>query len=49
MSGASKANGAMDIARNKMTCVRAASGLIDKNNESANDTAIIASPAIINA
>jgi hypothetical protein len=32
-----------------MTCVRAASGLIDKNKESASETAMIASPAIISA
>jgi hypothetical protein len=48
MSGASTANGARLIARNNNTRDRAASGLIDKNNESASEIASAASPAIMN-
>ena len=46
--GASTANGARLIAKNNMTFERAASGLIDKKSESANDTASAASPTTIN-
>jgi hypothetical protein len=46
--GASTAKGAKLIAKNKMTFERAASGLIDKNNESASETASAASPTTIN-
>ena len=38
----------MLTARNSKTFVRAASGLIDKNSESARATAIAVSPAVIN-
>jgi hypothetical protein len=40
-------NGAKLNARNSSTLLRAASGLIDKNNESAKETASAASPATI--
>jgi hypothetical protein len=49
MSGATTANGAKLRAKNKMTFPRAASGLIERNNESASATVIAASPAVINA
>jgi hypothetical protein len=41
------ANGAMLTARNKITLVRAASGLIDKKSESASANVIDVSPATI--
>ena len=46
-NGATTANGAMLTARNKITFVRAASGLIDKNKESASATVMAVSPATI--
>ena len=46
-NGATIANGAMLTARNKITLVRAASGLIDKKSESANATVMAVSPATI--
>ncbi len=49
MNGAITANGAKLTAKNKSTRLRAASGLIDKNNESASATANAASPHAINA
>ena len=47
-NGATMAKGAILTARNKMTLVRAASGLIDKKSESANANVIDVSPATIN-
>ena len=44
MNGATIANGARLIAKNNSTRLRAASGLIDKNSESANAIANAASP-----
>jgi hypothetical protein len=49
MNGAITANGAKLTAKNKSTRLRAASGLIDKNKESASATANAASPHAINA
>jgi hypothetical protein len=40
-------NGAKLKARNKSTLLRAASGLMERNSESANETASAASPATI--
>jgi hypothetical protein len=48
ITGASTAKGARLIAKNKSTFERAASGLIDKKSESANETASAASPITIN-
>ena len=49
ISGAITANGAMLIARNNSTLLRAASGLILKNKESAKAIANDASPQAISA
>jgi hypothetical protein len=48
MSGDTTANGAKLSARKRTTFPRAASGLIDKNNELASATVIAASPADMN-
>jgi hypothetical protein len=49
MNGAITANGARLIARNIKTLLRAASGLIDRNSESARAIANAASPHAVNA
>jgi hypothetical protein len=49
MNGAITANGARLIAKNKRTLLRAASGLIDKNSESARAIANDASPHAMSA
>jgi hypothetical protein len=49
INGAITANGARLIAKNKRTLLRAASGLIDKNSESARAIANDASPHAMSA
>ena len=49
MNRPSTTKGAKLTARNRITRLRASPGVIDKNKESANATAMLASPAAINA
>jgi len=49
MNGATSAKGAKLTSRYRRTLLRAASGLIEKNNDPASETTIATSPAVINA